>query len=101
MFQERTIKQFWKVVTLDPKLIKNKEEQNHLLDRFVTFTFDNIDVGQSSRANSQYNIEDLAKVIIAFIWKLKLNKVHVVGHSMGGFIGLYISLLWLLHYGRI
>lgn len=35
---------------------------------------------------SAYSIEELTKDIVAFLDELNINKAHIVGHSLGGFI---------------
>ena len=52
---------------------------------------DNRDSGKSFRANIDYTIVDMAKETTALINHLNLENITLVGHSMGGFIALYVA----------
>jgi len=52
---------------------------------------DNRDAGQSSHASAQYAIFDMAEDIAAVIKHLSLDAIHLVGHSMGGFMAMYLA----------
>lgn len=53
---------------------------------------DNRDAGQSSKVGlADYSIKELAEDMIALIQHLELDALHLAGHSMGGFMALYIA----------
>lgn len=47
--------------------------------------------GQSSKPDKGYHIEDMAGDVIAVMNQLKIDKVHIVGSSMGAEVGLVIA----------
>ncbi len=53
---------------------------------FRVITFDNRGVGDSDKPDIPYRIEMLAQDAAALVQGLGLERVHVVGHSMGGMI---------------
>ena len=52
---------------------------------------DNRDAGQSFRAASPYTVEAMAEETAGLIASLDLGPFNLVGHSMGGFMALYIA----------
>lgn len=58
---------------------------------YQLITFDNRDVGQSSTVQATYTISDLADDAAYLLQHLKLGPVHLVGHSMGGFISIHLA----------
>ena len=57
-----------------------------------TVIFDNRDVGQSSIADAEYEIRDMAADTLALADHLGLDEFHLVGVSMGGAIGQEVAL---------
>lgn len=57
-----------------------------LAPSFRVIAFDNRDSGQSSRADEQYAILDMARDAAGLLESLGIERAHVVGHSMGGAI---------------
>lgn len=57
-----------------------------------TIIFDNRDVGQSSRAEGDYEIADMAADALALADALELDDFHLLGLSMGGTIAQEIAL---------
>ena len=57
-----------------------------------TIVFDNRDVGQSSRAQGDYEIADMAADALALADALELEDFHLLGLSMGGTIAQEIAL---------
>lgn len=57
-----------------------------LAQHFYTVIFDNRGVGQNQKNLSDATIEIMAEDVYGLISKLKLNKPHLLGHSMGGAI---------------
>jgi pimeloyl-ACP methyl ester carboxylesterase len=56
---------------------------------FFVVKYDHRDFGYSTKIdfdNNPYDVMQLAKDVIVLMDSLKLEKAHVVGHSMGGFI---------------
>ena len=51
-----------------------------------TVIFDNRDVGQSSMAEGDYEIADMARDALALADELELDSFHLLGVSMGGAI---------------
>jgi pimeloyl-ACP methyl ester carboxylesterase len=60
--------------------------------RFRTIVFDNRDVGQSSQADGEYEIADMARDALALADALELDAFHLVGLSMGGAIAQELAL---------
>jgi pimeloyl-ACP methyl ester carboxylesterase len=59
---------------------------------YKTVIFDNRDVGQSSAAEDDYEIADMARDALALADELELGTFHLVGISMGGAIAQEIAL---------
>ncbi len=60
--------------------------------RFSVLTFDLPGFGNSSKPeNFSYRLEDHAGVICALLGHFRPEKIHIVGHSMGGAIGLLVA----------
>lgn len=53
---------------------------------FKTITFDNRDIGRSSKAEYPYSISDMADDTAGLMDKLGIKKAHILGISMGGMI---------------
>lgn len=60
---------------------------------YQVITFDNRGVGQSTLGNGIVSTQQLAHDTLGLINQLGLEKVTVVGHSMGGMIAHHLSLL--------
>jgi pimeloyl-ACP methyl ester carboxylesterase len=61
-------------------------------ERHRTVIFDNRDVGQSSMAQEQYEIHDMARDTLALADGLGLDSFHLLGYSMGGAISQEVAL---------
>nr|QNO56475.1 2-succinyl-6-hydroxy-2,4-cyclohexadiene-1-carboxylate synthase [Methanosarcinales archaeon ANME-1 ERB7] len=60
-------------------------------ERYTILTFDLLGFGDSSKPKAfSYSMEDHAEICKLIIEKLCLEKIHLVGHSMGGAIGLLL-----------
>jgi len=57
-----------------------------------TVIFDNRDVGQSSRADGEYEVRDMAADALALADELGLERFHLLGISMGGAISQEVAL---------
>ena len=60
--------------------------------RFRVISFDNRDVGQSSLAESDYEIADMADDTLALAEALGIDSFHLLGMSMGGAIAQEVAL---------
>jgi len=60
--------------------------------RHRTVIFDNRDVGQSSRAEGEYEVADMAADALALADSLELESFHLLGLSMGGAISQEVAL---------
>jgi pimeloyl-ACP methyl ester carboxylesterase len=60
--------------------------------RHRTVTFDNRDVGQSSRMDVPYGVGDMATDVLALADHLDIPDFHLVGVSMGGAIAQHVAL---------
>src|SRR3954453_9750132 len=56
-----------------------------------TVIFDNRDAGQSSTADDEYEIADMARDALALADHLELDTFHLLGVSMGGMIAQEIA----------
>ncbi|MHA2400248.1 MAG: alpha/beta hydrolase [Promethearchaeota archaeon] len=57
-----------------------------LSEHFQVIRYDGRGAGKSDRPNEEYTIEVLADDIAGLLDYLKIERVHIVGHSMGGMI---------------
>ena len=61
--------------------------------RYTILTFDLPGFGDSDKShNFSYGMEDHASIVKLLIQELNLGRVHIVGHSMGGAIGLLLAM---------
>lgn len=60
---------------------------------FRLIVFDNRDSGKSSRASENYKTEDMALDTIGLMDHLRLDRVHLLGTSMGGMIAQQVALM--------
>jgi pimeloyl-ACP methyl ester carboxylesterase len=63
-----------------------------LSSRFTTITFDNRGVGGTVRGADPLTIERMAADAIALIDALRIDRFHVIGHSMGGVVAQEVAL---------
>jgi len=63
-----------------------------LKDRFTLVSFDNRGIGSSTLRDGRLTIDDMATDALAILDALGLERVHVVGHSMGGVIAQALAL---------
>jgi 3-oxoadipate enol-lactonase len=69
------------------------DPQTSVLRReFRVLRYDTRGHGQSSTTPGPYNIEQLARDVLALLAKLQLDRVHFCGLSMGGMTGLWLAL---------
>jgi pimeloyl-ACP methyl ester carboxylesterase len=64
---------------------------------FFVIKYDHRDIGYSSKIDfdkNPYNVMRLAKDALSILDSLKIEKAHIIGHSMGGFI----AQLLVIHY---
>ena len=47
--------------------------------------------GKSEQPPKSFGVFDYARLIVEFLNQLKLNKVHIIGHSFGGRLGIIIA----------
>jgi len=59
---------------------------------FRLIRFDNRDVGLSSRVERPYSLDDMAADTVGLLDALAIDSAHVVGVSMGGFIGQLLAI---------
>jgi pimeloyl-ACP methyl ester carboxylesterase len=62
-------------------------------DRYTTIAFDNRGLGASTFGSEALTIEVMARDALAIMDAEKIERFHVVGHSMGGLIAQEIALL--------
>jgi 3-oxoadipate enol-lactonase len=62
-----------------------------LSKNFQVIVFDNRDVGQTTCSVTEYGIEDMAEDVFHLLQELKLDTVHLLGFSMGGFIAQHFA----------
>ena len=63
----------------------------HLKDRYRLVTYDHRGQGQSEVTETGYDMDSLYEDAVALIENLHLGKVHFVGLSMGGFVGMRLA----------
>ena len=59
---------------------------NKLAEDFYVITPDIPGHGKSGIFSATHRMDDLAESILAVIDQLKIDKIHLVGHSMGGYV---------------
>ena len=65
--------------------------RNRNLNNFTTVSVDLVGFGNSAKpADFSYSMQDQAKVCHELIKELGFDRVNVIGHSMGGAVGLYL-----------
>ena len=57
-----------------------------LSSRFKVIVFDNCGCGRSSASHKKYSVSKFAEDAIKLLDHLKIERAHVLGHSMGGYI---------------
>ncbi len=62
-----------------------------LSSKFKLIVLDNRDSGESSSNFLEYDISDMADDISDLINELKIEKLNLIGHSMGGFIAIHVA----------
>jgi len=66
--------------------------EQEALSRFTLASLDLPGFGRSPAAEGlSYAMEDLARLVLAWTDRLEADRVHLVGHSMGGVIGLFAA----------
>jgi len=65
---------------------------------FRVVTMDNRDAGESDPETAQYSVADMAHDGVRLLDALGIERAHVLGHSMGGYIALQTA---LNHAGRV
>jgi 3-oxoadipate enol-lactonase len=63
-----------------------------LSKQFRVLRYDTRGHGQSTTTPGPYNIEQLARDVVALLAKLQLDRVHFCGLSMGGMTGMWLAL---------
>lgn len=59
-----------------------------LFDKYSMLAIDFVGFGESDKPeNFSYDINDQAHLCSALIEKLKIDKAHIIGHSLGGMVG--------------
>jgi len=59
---------------------------------FRCLAIDNRDAGESDPESADYSIDDMAADAVAFLRAFNIERAHVMGSSMGGFIALHMAL---------
>lgn len=71
-----------------------EETVGYLQDKFQLIVTDLRGFGRSSTPAGSYSLEDMASDIAGLLDYLELDKTTLVGHSMGGYIGLAFARLY-------
>ncbi len=70
-----------------------RPQVDELSDAFDCIHYDNRGIGQSTGDVSRLSIEQMADDALCLLDSLGIDRVHVVGHSMGGAIAVQLSLM--------
>ena len=68
--------------------------QNGLAIKYRILSVDLRGRGLSDQPDTGYTMLDHAKDIIGMLNELAIPSIHIVGHSFGGFLGLYLSIFY-------
>lgn len=68
--------------------------QNGLANKYRILSVDLRGRGLSDQPDTGYTMLDHAKDIIGMLNELAIPSIHIVGHSFGGFLGLYLSIYY-------
>lgn len=68
--------------------------QNGLADKYRILSVDLRGRGLSDQPDTGYTMLDHAKDIIGMLTELEIPSIHIVGHSFGGFLGLYLAIYY-------
>src|SRR3990167_1503933 len=63
----------------------------YLRKHYQVIILDNRDSGQSTATHYGYEISDLAEDVADLIRRIASFPVHIIGHSMGGFMAIHIA----------
>ena len=69
-----------------------------LAKHFRVITFDNRDSGRSYASDKSYSIREMAEDVVGLLDRLRINRCHIIGHSMGGYIAQELA---IYHPGRV
>jgi pimeloyl-ACP methyl ester carboxylesterase len=69
-----------------------KAQIDYFKDYFRCISFDHRGHGESELTSTGYELDNLVTDAICFIEKLKLDSVHFIGMSTGGFVGMRIAI---------
>lgn len=62
----------------------------YLHENFTLYSLDLPGFGESEKSRTfQYSLKNYGQLVVDFINEMRLGKVHIVGHSMGGQVGLH------------
>ena len=69
-----------------------RPQVDRLSTQFRFITFDNRGIGNNRRGDGELTIERMARDALAIVDAEGIDRVHVVGHSMGGLIAQHLAL---------
>ena len=70
-----------------------RENIKPLSEKYRVIAVDLPGYGKSDKGNYQYNMTFYANILSKFVKQLGISKINYLGHSMGGQIGIWFSLL--------
>lgn len=68
--------------------------QNGLAEKYRILSVDLRGRGLSDQPDTGYTMLDHAEDIIGMLTELDISSIHIVGHSFGGFLGLYLAIYY-------
>ncbi|MDP3394516.1 alpha/beta fold hydrolase [Sediminibacterium sp.] len=68
--------------------------QNFLAEKYRFISVDLRGRGLSDQPSTGYTMLDHAKDIVGMLDNLDITSIHIVGHSFGGFLGLYLAIYY-------
>ena len=72
-----------------------------LPEKYTTITLDNRGIGNSSRVNKPFTIDDMADDIAAILQHIGTGPCHIIGTSMGGFVALTLAINYPLSVNKL
>ncbi|MDD3840864.1 MAG: alpha/beta hydrolase [Clostridia bacterium] len=72
-----------------------------LAERFRVYSLDFPGFGNTPAPDQVWGVEDYADMVVAFIKKMGINKINLIGHSFGGRVSIVLSAKYPQHINKL